>query len=80
MSDDDGFTPVMIDESTLTHSFVTNLASQPSSRSNPGPRNNYSYVKLKYFLDLIEEILSIGPSEWNKVVETHVVNLHFESF
>ena len=74
VSDDDGVTPVYINKSTLTQDTVTNSASQPSSRSNRGPCNNYSSVELKHLFDLTEEILPIGPSEWNKVVETHAVD------
>ena len=72
--DDDGVTPVIINKSTLTQDDVTHSASQPFSFFNRGPHNNYSSVELKHLLDISEEILRIGPSEWNKVVETHAVD------
>ena len=61
------------DNDNNNNSHNSQTMSQQQQR-NPIARTNYTKIEIKALLNILEDVLPIGPDQWNEVVETHSLN------
>ena len=52
---------------------TTSIVRRPQRPASGRPRTNWTQEELRYFLHLMEEILPIGPDEWELTVSRHAI-------